>query len=50
MSFEERRAGRAYSQVILARAMVKGIGVDLGVNKVDKVHAGDTIKVRGRFF
>jgi hypothetical protein len=30
--------------------MVNGIGVDLGVSKADKVHAGDTVKVRGRFF
>jgi polysaccharide export outer membrane protein len=41
---------RGSDRGIVITRMVNGNGVDLGVNKLDKVHAGDTIKVRGRFF
>ena len=41
---------RGSDRGIVATRIVNGIGVDLGVNKLDKVQAGDTIKVRSRFF
>ncbi|HEY7171855.1 MAG TPA: polysaccharide biosynthesis/export family protein [Vicinamibacterales bacterium] len=41
---------RGSDRGIVITRMVNGIGVDLGVSKADKVHAGDTVKVRGRFF
>src|SRR3954451_22945823 len=41
---------RGSDRGIVATRIVNGIGVDLGVSKLDKVQAGDTIKVRSRFF
>src|SRR4051812_11194698 len=41
---------RGSDRGIVATRIVNGIGVDLGVNKLDKVQPGDTIKVRSRFF
>jgi len=41
---------RGSDRGIVITRMVNGYRVDLGVTKLDKVHAGDTIKVRGRFF
>jgi polysaccharide export outer membrane protein len=41
---------RGSDRGIVVTRLVNGIGVDLGVTKLEKVHPGDTIKVRGRFF
>jgi polysaccharide export outer membrane protein len=41
---------RGSDRGIVITRVVNGVGVDRGVNKLEKVQAGDTIKVRGRFF
>jgi polysaccharide export outer membrane protein len=41
---------RGSDRGIIVTRKVNGIAVDLGVNKVEKVQPGDTIKIRGRFF
>jgi polysaccharide export outer membrane protein len=41
---------RGSDRGIVVTRVVNGIGVDLNVTKLEKVHPGDTIKVRGRFF
>lgn len=41
---------RGSDRGIVVNRVVNGLGVDLGMNKLDKVQAGDTIKIRGRFF
>jgi polysaccharide biosynthesis/export protein len=41
---------RGSDRGIVITRLVNGIGVDLGVSKLERVHPGDTIKVRGRFF
>jgi polysaccharide export outer membrane protein len=41
---------RGSDRGIVVTRMVKGVSIDLGVTKLDKVQPGDTIKIRGRFF
>jgi polysaccharide export outer membrane protein len=41
---------RGSDRGIVITRVVNGIGVDLGGTKLDRVHPGDTIKIRGRFF
>jgi len=41
---------RGSDRGIVITRVVNGIGVDLGATKLDRVHPGDTIKIRGRFF
>jgi len=43
-------AERGSDRGIIVTRVVNGIGLDLGITKVERVQPGDTIKIRGRFF